>query len=104
MWEYYTNGRAPQSDNKLLVSTSTMAFSTWDAWAFADVYLMQPFPVVYGAPAPTKWNSERLLKVMQGKKNVRTLVHEEAGHMDLYDVERFVDPTVREIHKLFGSV
>jgi hypothetical protein len=41
---------------------------------------------------------------MQGQKNVKALVHEEAGHMDLYDVNKFVDPIVKEIYALIEGI
>jgi fermentation-respiration switch protein FrsA (DUF1100 family) len=77
----------------------------WDAWGFADVLLTQPLLIVVGEESANKWHADRLFKLLSGKnKGLKRVVWPNAYHIDFYDKEEYVNPTIEEIDTLFKSV
>jgi fermentation-respiration switch protein FrsA (DUF1100 family) len=77
----------------------------WDAWGFADVLLTQPLLIVVGEGSANKWHADRLFELLSGKnKGLKRVVRLNAYHIDFYDKEEYVNPTIEEINTLFESV
>ena len=99
-YEYYRTPRGyyPTSENKML-SSSLPLVATFDAFAFADVYLSQPALLVAGSEAGSLWHTERLERLLGS--NARKMIIPGATHMALYDILEYVDPAVEEISRFF---
>lgn len=102
-YEYYRTPRGyyPTSENKMLASSLPLV-ATFDAFAFADVYLSQPALLVAGSEAGSLWHTERLATLLGS--NARKLIMSGATHMDLYDILEYVDLAAEEISKFFKEV
>ncbi|KAH6961928.1 X-Pro dipeptidyl-peptidase protein [Ilyonectria sp. MPI-CAGE-AT-0026] len=105
IYEYYLTPRAqhPNSPNKMLLR-SMQLLMTFDPWYLADIYLTQPVLIVAGEKATTRWHSEKLFRVLDGKnKDLKKVIMPNGGHIDFYDQEGYVSPTVTEIADFFKS-
>ncbi|EXK26648.1 hypothetical protein FOMG_16816 [Fusarium oxysporum f. sp. melonis 26406] len=105
-YEYYLTSRAqhPNSPNKMLLRSMQLLMN-FDPWHFADIYLTQPVLLVAGEKASTRWHTETLFKVLDGKnKGLKKIIMPNGGHIDFYDQEDYVNPTVQEITEFFKPV
>jgi fermentation-respiration switch protein FrsA (DUF1100 family) len=101
--EYYLTplGQHPNAQNKTLLRSVPLVLS-FDAWQFADLLLTQPLLTVVGEKAESAWHSEKLHKLLEGKKrNLNKVVVKDAGHMSLYYVLKDVDQAVQNIVTFF---
>jgi fermentation-respiration switch protein FrsA (DUF1100 family) len=104
--EYYftSRGQHPNSQNKMALRSVPLVMG-WDAWGFADVLLTQPLLIVVGEGSANKWHADRLFELLSGKnKGLKRVVRLNAYHIDFYDKEEYVNPTIEEINTLFESV
>jgi fermentation-respiration switch protein FrsA (DUF1100 family) len=75
---------------------------SFDPWHLADIYLTQPVLMIAGEKASTRWHTEMLFKVLDGKnKGLKKVILPDGGHIDLYDREDYVNPAVNEIAGFF---
>ncbi|KAF4548832.1 Hypothetical protein D9617_25g061620 [Elsinoe fawcettii] len=101
--EYYLTSRAqhPNAQNKMLLRSVPLVLN-FDAWLFAELYLIQPTLIIVGEKAESRWHSERLYDKIHGKnKNIKKIVVPNARHMDFYDDDNYVDPAIDEIEIYF---
>lgn len=76
----------------------------FDPGNFTNVYLTRPVLIVAGEIATTRWNSEMLFRALDGKnKGLKKVIMPNGGHINLYDQENYVNPTVTEIVDFFKS-
>ena len=104
--EYYSTSRGqhPNSQNKMALRSVPLVMA-WNAWAFADFLLTQPLLIVVGEELANKWHADRLFELLNGKnKGLKRVVWPNAYHIDFYDKEEYVDPSIEEIDTLFKSV
>lgn len=104
--EYYftSRGQHPNSQNKMALRSVPLVMA-WDAWAFADILLTQPLLIIVGEESANKWHADRLFKLLNGKhKSLKRVVWPNAYHIDFYDKEEYVNPSIEEIDTLFKSV
>jgi fermentation-respiration switch protein FrsA (DUF1100 family) len=104
-YEYYLTPRAqhPNSPNKMLLRSMQLLMN-FDPWHLADIYLTQPVLMIAGEKASTRWHTEMLFKVLDGKnKGLRKVILPHGGHIDLYDQEDYVNPAVNEIAGFFNQ-
>ncbi|PNS17948.1 hypothetical protein CAC42_3907 [Sphaceloma murrayae] len=97
--KYYLTPRArhPNAQNKMLVRSVPLVL-TFDAWAFADLYLMQPLLIIVGEKAESRWHSEILYEKVKAKnKDLKKIVVPNGRHMDFYDNDEYVNPAVDEM-------
>ncbi|KAH8202099.1 hypothetical protein TruAng_003767 [Truncatella angustata] len=94
--EYYRTPRAqhPRSENRMLLRSLPLLLN-YDAFHLADLYLKQPVLMVVGENAESKWNSDKLHKILGGSSKLISIP--KGGHMDLYDKEPFVGVAVEKI-------
>lgn len=101
--DYYCTPRAqhPNAQNKMLLRSVPLVLN-FDAWQFADLFLTQPLLIVVGEKAESRWHSEKIYKMLEGKnKNLKKVVVPNAKHMDFYDREEQVNIAVKEIVQFF---
>ncbi|KAM0283906.1 hypothetical protein ACHAQH_002288 [Verticillium albo-atrum] len=87
----------------LLRSLSMLA--NFDPWRFADIYLKQPVLIVAGENSAQRWQAEALFKALDGSnQGLKKIIMPNGGHVDFYDQDDYVNPTVDEIVKFFEPV
>jgi fermentation-respiration switch protein FrsA (DUF1100 family) len=104
--DYYLTPRAqhPNAQNKMLLRSQQLILN-FDAWTFAGQYLSQPTLIVYGDLAESRWHSERLYNILGGNSStVRRLVLPGGRHMDLYDRDSYVTPSVKAIARFMSQI
>ncbi|KAL9941175.1 hypothetical protein D7B24_006853 [Verticillium nonalfalfae] len=103
VYDYYMTPRAqhPRSENKMLLRSLTL-LANFDPWSFADIYLTQPVLIVAGEKSAQKWHAEALFEALQGhNKGLRKIIMPNSGHVDFYDQDEYVNPTLEEIVRFF---
>ena len=101
-YEYYRTPRAqhPNSNNKFLF-TSLDKMIAFDAFGKIGTLLKQPVLIVVGTKAGSKWQGESVYKLINSPKELYLV--EGATHMDLYDIPKYVTPTVIKMAAFFGK-
>jgi fermentation-respiration switch protein FrsA (DUF1100 family) len=97
--EYYltARGQHPNAQNKMLLRSTGLVMN-FDAWLFADIFLAQPLLIVVGEKAESRWHSEKIYKILDGKnKALKKVVVPNARHMDCYDKEDYINPAIEKI-------
>lgn len=103
--EYYLTPRAqhPNAQNKVLLRSTGLMMS-FDAWLFADIFLTQPLLVIVGEKAESRWHSEKIWSIVEGKNKASEMVVVPNGrHMDFYDREEYINPAIEKIVRLFSQ-
>jgi fermentation-respiration switch protein FrsA (DUF1100 family) len=103
---YYLTPRAqhPNAQNKMLLRSQQLLLN-FDAWSFAGQYLSQPTLIVYGDLAESRWHSERLYNILGGNNStVRRFVLPGGRHMDFYDRDAYVNPSVKTIARFMSQI
>lgn len=104
--DYYLTPRAqhPNAQN-IMLDRSVPLLLKFDAYAFAEEYLSQPLLVIAGEQAESRWHSEKLASLLEGNNDgVEKVIVPGGRHMDFYDIEEFVGPTVQRINTFFSQV
>ncbi|KIX97866.1 uncharacterized protein Z520_06644 [Fonsecaea multimorphosa CBS 102226] len=102
-YDYYCTPRAQHKNaqNKMLLRSAPLVLN-FDAWQFADLFLTQPVLIVVGEKAESRWHSEKIYKILDGKNdNVKKVVVPNGRHMDFYDKDDFVNPAIDNIVDFF---
>ncbi|KIW94460.1 uncharacterized protein Z519_04436 [Cladophialophora bantiana CBS 173.52] len=105
-YNYYCTPRAQHKNaqNKMLLRSVPLVLN-FDAWQFADLFLTQPVLIVVGEKAESRWHSEKIYKILEGKNNnVKKVVVPDGRHMDFYDKDDFVNPAIADIVDSFTPV
>jgi len=104
-WDYYRTPRGfyPTSENKM-VAQSMPLIIRFDAWQFADLYLTQPALFIAGESADSKWHTDIIHDIVKDKNaNATKMIVSGGRHMDFYDQEEYVTPTVKNVTEFFNS-
>lgn len=102
--EYYTEARGqyPTSKNLVVFSRSDAIFA-FHAFGDMETLLTQPVLFVAGTEAGSLWQSELAYSKATATSSRELYKIESATHMDLYDVEKFVNQAVDKIEKFFRA-
>ncbi|KAJ5688325.1 hypothetical protein N7536_010944 [Penicillium majusculum] len=94
--DYYLGPRAqhPRAKNTMLFLSFPRVI-TFDAFHLAESFLTQPALLIAGEKAGSLWHTEKLHKILDGKS--KKVILSKGTHMDLYDKEEFVEPTVKNV-------
>ncbi|KAJ2977084.1 hypothetical protein NQ176_g4574 [Zarea fungicola] len=104
--DYYLTPRAqhPNAANKMLLRSTGLVMN-FDAWQFADVFLTQPLLIIVGEKAESRWHSEKLHDILDGKHTaLEKVVVPNGRHMDFYDDETYINPAIDKIVKFFNNM
>lgn len=102
--EYYLTARGQHTNaqNKMLLRSTGLVMN-FDAWLFADIFLTQPLLILVGEKAESRWHSEKIYKILDGKNKALTkVVVPNARHMDFYDKEDYINPAIEKIVNHFS--
>lgn len=100
-WEYYCTPRAAHPNAKGYATARSLSqIITYDAFFKAEAFLTQPVLAVAGSEALSKWVSDDLI-ARAASKDKTLYVVQGANHMELYDIEPYVDEAVRELGQFF---
>ena len=101
--EYYRTPRGahPNSTNKVLAAGGARLV-TFDCFNFMDTLLTQPILLIAGSKADTFYFSERVMdKAASDDKEL--FVIDEATHVDLYDIEEYVNQAIDKLAVFFDE-
>ncbi len=92
-WEYYRTPRAMCSTSPgYVLSRSLTQLVTYDAFNYAEAFLVQPLQIVVGSESGCKWMSEDIYdRAASADKNLHIVSG--ANHMQLYDIAQYVEET-----------
>lgn len=100
-WEYYHTPRAefPTAPGFATLRSSNQ-LATYDAFNFAELYLIQPIMMVVGSKAGSAWMSYNLYDRAASKEK---FIHEVKGanHMDMYDYEDYIAEAISVLAPFF---
>ena len=98
--EYYRTprGQHPNAKNKVLFRSFDKVLA-FNAFSQIDTLLTQPVLFIAGTEAGSKWQSEIAHKKATSKKELYLI--KGATHMDLYDVEKYVNEAVGKMTIFF---
>lgn len=101
-YDYYRTPRAqhPNSPN-LLLFTSLDKMMAFDAYANIETLLTQPFLVIVGSNAGSRWQGEEAYNRATSPKEL--FVVDSATHMDLYDIPKYVTQVVAKLKDFYGK-
>lgn len=101
-YDYYRTPRAqhPNSTN-LLLFTSLDKMIAFEAFANVETFLTQPTQVIVGSKAGSRWQGEDVYKRITSPKEL--VVIDNATHMDLYDIPKFVKQVSENMTAFFGK-
>lgn len=100
-WEYYRTPRAMCATSPgYLPSRSLTQLVTYDAYNFAEAFLVQPLQIVVGSESGSRWMSEDLYqRAASTDKNLHIV--NGANHMQLYDIQEYVEETASVVVPFF---
>lgn len=92
-WEYYRTPRAMCSTApSYVLSRSLTQLLTYDAFNFAEAFLVQPLQIVVGSESGSKWMSDDIYnRAASADKHIHIV--NGANHMQLYDIPDYVNET-----------
>jgi hypothetical protein len=101
-FEYYrtSRGQHPRSAS-FLDWTSIDKMATFDAFALIPLIGQRPLLMIAGTRAVTSWMSIEAFQKATGPKELDWI--DGASHVDLYDREQYVGPTVEKLARFFGD-
>lgn len=101
-YDYYRTPRAqhPNSPN-LLLFTSLDKMMAFDAFANIETFLTQPFLVIVGSKAGSRWQGEQAYNIAKSPKEL--FIVDGATHMDLYDIPKYVTQVVGKLKEFYGK-
>ncbi|WP_328677676.1 alpha/beta hydrolase [Streptomyces sp. NBC_01261] len=101
-WEYYRTPRArhPRSA-KSLTWTSVDRIAAFDTFASVALIAPRPLLLIVGRAAVTSWMSVEAFQKAYGPKELVWI--EGASHVDLYDKDAYVTPTVEKLDDFFAT-
>jgi len=100
--EYYRTPRCqhPNSKNRVLI-TSLDKLIAFSAFYLAETLLTQPLLLIAGSKADTLRFSETLYEKANCQKELFKI--DEATHVDLYDVAKYVDQAIEKLNNFFTN-
>lgn len=100
-WEYYRTPRAMCATSPgYLPSRSLTQLVTYDAYNFAEAFLVQPLQIVVGSESGSRWMSEDLYqRAASTDKNLHIV--NGANHMQLYDIPQYVEEAASVVVPFF---
>lgn len=104
-WDYYRTPRGfyPTSENKM-VAQSVPLITRFDAWQFADLYLKKPALFIAGESADSKWNTDIIYDIVKDTNpDAKKIIVPGGRHMDFYDREEYVAPTITNVTEFLNS-
>lgn len=101
-YEYYRTDRGlhPRSA-KSFTWSSVDRIAFFDAFRFVDLIAPRPLLMIVGREAVTSWMSVEAFQKARGPKDLHWI--DGAGHVDLYDRTRYVDPAVAKLTTFFRT-
>ena len=98
--EYYRTKRGQHKNaaNKVLF-TSFDKVLAYNSFAQIDTLLTQPLLLIAGTEAGSLWQSQLAYDKATGSKELYLI--DGATHMDLYDIEKYVNQAVEKMNKFF---
>ena len=102
--EYYRTlrGQHKNADNLQMFSGNSSTFA-FHAFSDMDKFLTQPILIIAGTKANSIWQSELAYSNATVAKSRELYKIEGATHMDLYDIEKYVNQAVDRIGKFFSK-
>lgn len=100
-WEYYCTPRAMCSTSPgYMLSRSLTQLVTYDAFNYAEAFLVQPLQIVVGSKSGCRWMSDDIYnRAVSADKHIHAV--NGANHMELYDVPQYVEETASVIVPFF---
>lgn len=100
-WEYYRTPRAMCATSPgYLPSRSLTQLVTYDAYNFAEAFLVQPLQIIVGSESGSRWMSEDLYqRAVSTDKNLHIV--NGANHMQLYDIPQYVEEAASVVVPFF---
>ncbi|QIY89529.1 alpha/beta hydrolase [Chryseobacterium gallinarum] len=100
-WEYYRTPRAMCATSPgYLPSRSLTQLVTYNAYNFAEAFLVQPLQIIVGSESGSRWMSEDLYqRAASTDKNLHIV--NGANHMQLYDIPQYVEETASVVVPFF---
>lgn len=102
--EYYRTprGQHKNADNLSMFSGGDSVY-IFSAFANMDRFLTQPVLIIAGTKANSIWQSELAYSKATAAKSREFYKIEGATHMDLYDIEKYVNQAVDKMEKFFNK-
>ncbi|MFI9052008.1 alpha/beta hydrolase [Streptomyces sp. NPDC053427] len=101
-FEYYRTDRAqhPRSA-KFFTWSSVDRLVSFDAFRFVDLIAPRPLLMIVGSQAVTSWMTVEAFQNACSPKELHWI--DGASHVDLYDEEQYVGPSVSKLTDFFGT-
>jgi fermentation-respiration switch protein FrsA (DUF1100 family) len=101
-YDYYRTPRAqhPNSTNLLLFTSLDKMFA-FEAFANVETFLKQPIQIIVGSKAGSRWQGEEVYKKVKSSKEL--IIIDNATHMDLYDIPKYVNQVAKNMTTFFGK-
>ncbi|MEV7991264.1 alpha/beta hydrolase [Streptomyces sp. NPDC086077] len=101
-YEYCCTDRAQHPcSTKFLPWSSIDHLATFDAFRFVDMIAPRPLLMVVGREAETSWMGVEAFQHARGRKELHWI--NGASHVDLYDKEQYVGPSVAKLAEFFAA-
>jgi len=99
-WEYYCTPRASHERSaKTLTWSSVDRMATFDGLAAVSLIAPRPLLLIAGREAVTSWMSVQAYQSAGGPKELHWI--DGASHVDLYDKDEYVTPTVAKLAEFY---
>ncbi|KAM0328775.1 hypothetical protein ACHAQA_005189 [Verticillium albo-atrum] len=104
-WDYYRTPRGYYNTSQnVMAGSSTPLLVRFDSWQFADQYLVQPTLLIAGEDADSRWQTDKIHdKIKDTNPNATKILVPGGRHMDFYDREQYVGPTLANITSFFKT-
>ncbi|KAH6625105.1 Alpha/Beta hydrolase protein [Boeremia exigua] len=98
-YDYYRTPRGYYNTSQnIMHGSSTPLLMRFDAWQWVDRYLNQPTLLIAGTDADSRWQTDKVFERIQNtNSNATRLLVPGGRHMDFYDREEYVGPTLSNI-------
>lgn len=101
-YDYYRTPRAQHANSpNLFLFTSLDKMIAFEAFANIETLLTQPVLLIVGSKAGSRWQSEEVFPRIKSQKEL--VIIDDATHMDLYDVPKYVKQVVDNMTTFFGK-
>ncbi|EQB55015.1 hypothetical protein CGLO_05088 [Colletotrichum gloeosporioides Cg-14] len=104
-WDYYRTPRGffNTSENRMHPASIPLIYR-FDAWHLADQLLSQPTILIAGEDADSRWGTDDVYeKIKNTNPNAVKILVPGGRHMDFYDLEPYVAPSVANVTDFFKT-
>lgn len=104
-WDYYRTPRGffNTSENRMHPASIPLIYR-FDAWHLADQFLSQPTILIAGEDADSRWGTDDVYeKIKDTNPNAVKILVPGGRHMDFYDLEPYVAPSVTNVTDFFKT-